>query len=70
VRSTTGAGDAFAAGVLFGLHDDWPVERCLELGVASAATSLGSPHTSAAIQPAADCLATAATHGYRATDSE
>ena len=29
VRSTTGAGDAFAAGVILGLHEGWPVERCL-----------------------------------------
>ena len=27
VRSTTGAGDAFAAGVIYGLHEGWPVER-------------------------------------------
>ena len=27
VRSTTGAGDAFAAGVILGLHEGWPVER-------------------------------------------
>ena len=31
VRSTVGAGDAFAAGVFLGLHDGWPVERCLRL---------------------------------------
>jgi sugar/nucleoside kinase (ribokinase family) len=69
VRSTTGAGDAFAAGVLLGLHDDWPVEKCLELGVAAAGMSLRSAHTSAGIQSAADCLAAAARDGYRATDS-
>ena len=34
MRSTTGAGDAFAAGVIFGLHEGWPVERCLRLGAA------------------------------------
>ena len=67
VRSTTGAGDAFAAGVLFGLHERWPVERCLELGVAAAGMSVRSAHTSAGIQPADICLATAAHDGHRST---
>lgn len=56
VRSTTGAGDAFAAGVLLGVHDGWPVERCLELGAACAAMCVRSPHTSAGIRPVAECL--------------
>ena len=43
VRSTTGAGDAFAAGVILGLHEGWPVERCLRLAVASAAASRAQP---------------------------
>lgn len=64
VRSTTGAGDAFAAGVLFGLHDGWPVERCLELGAASAAMCVRSSHTSAGIRSADECLAGARRDGY------
>ena len=59
VGSTTGAGDAFAAGVILGLHEGWPVERCLRLGVASAAASVRSPHTSDGIQRAQACLAEA-----------
>jgi sugar/nucleoside kinase (ribokinase family) len=65
VRSTIGAGDAFAAGVLFGLHEAWPIERCLRLGVAAAAAGIRSPHTSAGIGTAATCLADADTAGYR-----
>jgi sugar/nucleoside kinase (ribokinase family) len=65
VRSTTGAGDAFAAGVILGLHEGWPVERCLRLAVASAAACVASPATSAGIRPAADCLAAADRAGYR-----
>jgi sugar/nucleoside kinase (ribokinase family) len=68
VRSTIGAGDAFAAGVILGLHEGWPVERCLRLAVASAAASVRSPHTSASIQPAGQCLAEADRAGYRRTD--
>ncbi|MGH3284685.1 MAG: carbohydrate kinase family protein [Streptosporangiaceae bacterium] len=65
VRSTTGAGDAFAAGVIFGLHDGWPVERCLRLAVASAAACVRSPNTSDGIKPAQACLAEADRAGYR-----
>jgi sugar/nucleoside kinase (ribokinase family) len=65
VRSTNGAGDAFAAGVILGLHEGWPVERCLRLAVASAATCVRSPSTSDGIKGAAACLADADQAGYR-----
>ena len=65
VRSTTGAGDAFAAGVIFGLHEAWPVERCLRLGAASAAACVRGPNTSDGIEPADVCLAEADRAGYR-----
>jgi sugar/nucleoside kinase (ribokinase family) len=68
VRSTTGAGDAFASGVLLGLHDAWPVEECLRLGVASAAACLRDAHTSAGIRPSVECLADADAAGYRSTE--
>jgi len=65
VRSTTGAGDAFAAGVILGLHQSWPVEHCLRLAVASAAACVRSPNTSDGIMPAQACLAEADRAGYR-----
>jgi sugar/nucleoside kinase (ribokinase family) len=68
VRSTTGAGDAFAAGVILGLHEGWPVERCLRLAVASAAACVRSPNTSDGIKLAEECLAEADRAGYRQTD--
>ena len=52
--------------MLFGLHEDWPLDRCLDLGNAAAATSLHSPTTSASIRPWAECLAYAAKKGLRA----
>lgn len=67
VRSTTGAGDAFAAGVILGLHEALPVADCLRLGAATAAASLASSHTSAGIRSAATCLAEADAAGYRST---
>jgi sugar/nucleoside kinase (ribokinase family) len=66
IIGSVGAGDAFYAGLLFGIHEDWPLERCLDLGNAAAATSLHSPTTSASIRPWADCLAYAGLHGLRA----
>jgi sugar/nucleoside kinase (ribokinase family) len=57
IKSTNGAGDAFASGVLLGLHEGWPVERCLRLAVCVAAVSLTSYSTSGGILPVADCLA-------------
>jgi sugar/nucleoside kinase (ribokinase family) len=67
IRSTTGAGDAFAAGVVLGLHEGWPVDRCLRLGAASAAACVRSPHTSDGIPAANACLAAADHAGYRPT---
>ena len=38
-----GAGDAFCAGVLMGLHEGWELSRCLLTGVCTAAASLSDP---------------------------
>lgn len=65
IVGTVGAGDAFYAGMLLGLHDEWPLEQCLALANASAATSLHSPTTSASIRTWKDCLAYAQTKGLR-----
>jgi sugar/nucleoside kinase (ribokinase family) len=65
VAGTVGAGDAFAAGVLYGLHEHWPIVRGLELGVCAAAASLRHPSCSESIAPVADCLALGARYGYR-----
>ncbi len=56
IVSSVGAGDAFYAGMLFGLHENWPLDQCLALANASAATSLHSATTSAAIRPWRECL--------------
>jgi sugar/nucleoside kinase (ribokinase family) len=66
IAGSVGAGDAFYAGVLFGIHEDWPLEQCLDLGNAAAATSLHSPTTSASIRPWTECLAYAKAKGLRA----
>ncbi len=65
VKGAAGAGDAFAAGVLFGLHEEWPMPRALELGVCAAAASLRHPTCSESVVSAAECLTLGQKHGYR-----
>jgi sugar/nucleoside kinase (ribokinase family) len=64
IAGTVGAGDALAAGVLFGLHEEWPMGRSLELGACAAAASLLDPGSSGGIRPSADCLALGREHGF------
>jgi sugar/nucleoside kinase (ribokinase family) len=65
IAGAAGAGDALAAGVLFGLHEDWPMARCLELGVCAAGASLFHPSCTEGVRPAADCLYLARRFGYQ-----
>lgn len=65
IIGTVGAGDAFYAGMLFGIHEGWSLEKCLELANASAATSLHSATTSSSIRPWTECLAYARANGLR-----
>jgi sugar/nucleoside kinase (ribokinase family) len=65
IRGAAGAGDAFAAGVLLGWHDDLPMPRALELGVCAAAASLEHPTCSESVHRAAECLALGQRHGFR-----
>jgi len=51
--------------VLYGLHENWPIARGLELGVCAAAASLRHPSCSESIAPVEDCLALGARYGYR-----
>lgn len=65
IRGTVGAGDAFAAGVIFGLHERWEMRACLELGVCVAAVSLLDATSSAAVRPLQDCLKWGREMGFR-----
>lgn len=64
LRVPPGAGDALAAGVLRGLHEDRPMADCLHLGVCVAASSLYHASCSEGVQPEADCLGLARRLGY------
>lgn len=68
IAGAVGAGDALVAGVLFGVHEGWPMAECLRLGVSTAAASLFDPTCSAGVLPVAACLALAGRFGYRSLD--
>ncbi|GAB5373563.1 MAG: carbohydrate kinase family protein [Acuticoccus sp.] len=65
VVGPNGVGDAFAAGVIYGLHEDWEVARCLRLGHAAAAMSLRSVGTTDSVESWQACLAQAERWGTR-----
>lgn len=57
IVSTVGAGDAFAAGILYGIHEDWSMQQATELAHATAAASLRSATTVGSVGTVAECLA-------------
>jgi sugar/nucleoside kinase (ribokinase family) len=54
VVSTVGAGDAFAAGVLYGLHEEWPIRQCLDLGHTAANACIGHETTTGGLRPVSE----------------
>ncbi|MDX2196451.1 MAG: carbohydrate kinase family protein [Cytophagales bacterium] len=64
IVGAVGAGDAFAAGVLYGVHQDLPVDMCLKLGVCVAASCLFSASSSDGILPLQDCLNLEQKYGF------
>lgn len=65
IAGTAGAGDAFCAGVLYGLHEGWELDECLKAAVAVAAASLADATCTGGMKPLNACLALAKKHGYR-----
>ena len=59
IRSAVGAGDAFCAGMLFGLHEGWPVDDCVRLAQCAAAASLAAEGASDGVLPLHQTLALA-----------
>ena len=65
IAGTLGAGDAFAAGMLLGLHEAVPMSVALSYGVCVAAASLTHPTSSDGVKPLLECLRLAEDFGYR-----
>jgi sugar/nucleoside kinase (ribokinase family) len=59
IAGTAGAGDAFCAGTLFGLHEGWDLGKCLLTGVCAAAASLAHPTCTGGMKDLNSCLALA-----------
>jgi len=65
VAGSSGAGDAFAAGFLYGWHEEKALSDCLIYGVSAAAASLRHPSTSEGVRPLARCVQMAKRAGFR-----
>jgi sugar/nucleoside kinase (ribokinase family) len=65
VVNANGAGDAFAAGLLLGLHEEVPVPVALLCAVSVAAASLYGAGTSDGMRPLRECLALEQAFGTR-----
>ena len=65
IQGTAGAGDAFCAGMLYGLHEGWELNRALLTGVCAAAASLSHPTCTDGMVELNACLALAKKHRPR-----
>jgi sugar/nucleoside kinase (ribokinase family) len=64
IAGTAGAGDAFCAGVLYGLHEGWDLQRCLLTGVCIAAASLSDATCTAGVKSLKTSLALGKKFGF------
>ncbi len=65
IIGANGAGDAFAAGFLYALHEEWPLDDALALAHAAAGASLRHMSTTGAIASWRSCLDLAKSWGLR-----
>ena len=65
IASVNGAGDAFAAGFLYGVHEGWEIEACARLAHSCAAASMRQLSTVAGVASVGECLALAERWGVR-----
>ncbi len=68
IVGSNGAGDALAAAILYGIHEAWPMEDSLKLGVCAAAASLTHVTCSDGVLEVQACLSLAEQFGYRAVE--
>lgn len=65
IVGTAGAGDAFCAGVLLGLHEGWDLQQCLLTGVCIAAASLSDATCTAGVKSLRTSIALSRKFGLR-----
>lgn len=65
IIGSNGAGDAFASGYLYAVHEGMPVKDCLNYAVCTAAMSLSHSTPSDGLKSVLDCLHLGELHGYK-----
>jgi sugar/nucleoside kinase (ribokinase family) len=65
IAGTAGAGDAFCAGCLLGIHEGWDLSKCLLTAVCAAAASLSDATCTAGVGNLKSALALAKKFGLR-----
>lgn len=65
IVGTAGAGDAFCAGALLGLHEGWDLSKCLLTGVCAAAASLSDATCTTGVKSLNSSLALGKKFGFR-----
>jgi len=65
IKGANGAGDAFAAGFLYGLHENWNFSDRLQAGVCAAAACLSDPTPSNGLREMNECLELGRSYGFR-----
>jgi sugar/nucleoside kinase (ribokinase family) len=64
INGAVGAGDAFASGVLYGIHEGRTIAESLRTGVCVAAASLAHPTCSEGVKSLSECLALGERFGF------
>jgi sugar/nucleoside kinase (ribokinase family) len=65
IKGAAGAGDAFTAGVLLGVHEERAVEESLRFGVCAAAANLSDETCTGGMRSLTQCLALGEKYGFR-----
>jgi sugar/nucleoside kinase (ribokinase family) len=65
IVGANGAGDAFAAGFLYGVHEGWDLQKSLALAHSTAAASMRAISTTAGVPPWRECLTLGEQWGFR-----
>ena len=69
IKGAAGAGDAFCAGVLFGVHENWPLKKSLLAGTCAATACMSDPTCTDGLRSLDECLALAEQFGIGEDES-
>lgn len=69
IKGAAGAGDAFCAGVLYGVHENWSLEKSLLTGTCAATACMSDPTCTDGLRSLDECLALAEEFGIGEDES-